>query len=300
MLWQLLTLASLLLFKTPLAAQAQVTYGLSKGRLGDQLVSYLHAKWISYRYHLPLVYTPFPHSDAFLLHERETRKNRQQRPVTLTDLSILETPENKLYLIPYAPECVHDYDFFPSIYQQEHPYIQVDWEDKPFIEWVRPFVSPRLPIQLIDLPKDKITVAVHIRTLTGADARIPNLLVYFPYKFLPDTFYIDQIRWTYENMGRKPLYVFLFSNDPLIKTIAERYKSALNIPDITFDYRKGKEDLLSDLFSMMHFDVLIRSESNLSIVADKLGFQKIVISPQHVEINLAGENVVDEVKITHK
>ena len=300
MSWQLLTLAvSLLLFKPPLTAEAQVTYGLSKGRLGDQLVSYLHAKWISYRYGLPLVYTSFPHSNAFLFHESETRKNRHHRPVTLTDLSVLEAPENRLYLIPYAPECVHDYDFFPSTYQQEHPYIQVDWEDKAFIEWVRPFVSPRLPIKLIDLPKDKVTVAVHIRTLTGADGQIPNLLAYFPYKFLPDTFYIDQIRWTYEKMGRKPLYVFLFSNDPLVKTIAERYKSTLNIPDITFDYRSGKEDLLSDLFSMMHFDVLIRSESNLSIVADKLGFQKIVISPQHVVIN-RGENVVDEVKITHK
>ena len=284
-----------------LQAETKVTYGLSKGRLGDQFVSYLHAKWIAHRYSIPLLYRPFPHSDSFLFHTLETPVNRRQKTITLTNLQWLERPADCVYLIPYAPECQHDYTFFPPGYQKEHPYVEVDWEDKKFIEWVRPYLSLRVPIQLIPLPSDKVTVALHIRRLAGEDALLPNLLSYFPYKFLPDSFYIEQLRWIYQEMGEKPLYVYLFSNDPNLQGLAKSYQAALQLPNITFDFRPPRTDaLLSDFFSMMHFTILVRPESNLSIVADRLGFQKIVLSPEHVTIRKGAENVVDKVKIKRK
>src|SRR5665213_983093 len=50
-----------------------VTYEFSGGRLGDNLLSYLHAKWISYRHQIPLLYKPFKYSDKLMLDTNEIR-----------------------------------------------------------------------------------------------------------------------------------------------------------------------------------------------------------------------------------
>src|SRR6266851_8785666 len=38
---------------------------IGDGRLGDGIYTYCLAKWFSYRYSIPLYFTPFQHSDAF-------------------------------------------------------------------------------------------------------------------------------------------------------------------------------------------------------------------------------------------
>ncbi|MFA5306719.1 MAG: hypothetical protein WC365_04680, partial [Candidatus Babeliales bacterium] len=48
-----------------------VTYGLSGGRFGDNLLCYVHAKWISYKYHIPLLYFPFEYSSHLVFDEAE-------------------------------------------------------------------------------------------------------------------------------------------------------------------------------------------------------------------------------------
>ncbi len=283
----------LLLFVThTLLGEAKITYGFSGGRLGDHLIAYLHAKWISYEKQLPLLYIPFEQSDAFLLHELENPLPPHQNVTVLKNLSLLDRAKDLVYQIPYAPDYLQEYQRIPGL-AAVCPFIKVDWEDKAFIECVRPFLSPRFPIETIPLPKDKITVALHIRRTVGVDVN-PKLVGYYPYKFLPDQFYLDQIRWVYEEMGKKPLYVYLFSNDPDIGKVAEQYKNTLNLADVTFDWGKGK-DVLTDFYSMMCFDCLIRPQSNLSIVASKFGYQKLVISPEHVNTNRRGI-LVDKVK----
>src|ERR1700728_1817882 len=49
------------------ARQSYITYALSGGRFGDNLLAFMHAKWFSYRFKLPLLYKPFPYSDQLQL-----------------------------------------------------------------------------------------------------------------------------------------------------------------------------------------------------------------------------------------
>ena len=282
-----------LILSHSLCAEAKVTYGFSEGRLGDNLISYLHAKWVSYLYQIPLSYIPFDGSDNFLLHELEKPFGSGEKTVTLNDLSQLDWFKDVVYKIPYAPDYLQEYEHIRGL-KNICPYIKVDWEDKTFIEWARPFLSPRTPVKTLCLPTDKITVALHIRRHVGVD-RDPRLATFYPYKFLPNQFYIDQIRWIYKEFNEQPLYIYFFSNDPDMEKVAEFYKKTLNIDNITFDW--GKENsVLTDFYSMMQFDCLVRPQSNLSIVASKFGRQKLVISPEHVKTGRRG-NVVDKVLI---
>ena len=54
-----------------LIGQSYVTYQLPYGRLGDKLITYVHAKWISYKYGLKLLYRPFEYSDKLMLSKIE-------------------------------------------------------------------------------------------------------------------------------------------------------------------------------------------------------------------------------------
>src|SRR5579862_7273227 len=72
-----------------LFASDAVTYEFTGGRLGDNLLSYLHAKWISHTRQIPLLYKPFPYSSELCLHDIEI-------PYTL-DSSL------DLYVCPYFP-----------------------------------------------------------------------------------------------------------------------------------------------------------------------------------------------------
>jgi len=290
-----------LLISTALFSGPTVTYEQAGGRLGDHLISYLHAKWISYQYGIPLAYTPFLFSDAFALSELEVPLEAKKKLVPVTNLSQLNRLEDKIYQIPYVTECPEEY-LTGHPFWKERPFILVDWNDREFIEWVRPCLAPRIPVSPLSLPKDQITVALHIRRPYGQDAD-PNIHRIFPYKFLPDQFYIDQLNWIYEEMGRQPLYVYIFSNDPARRKIAHQFQAKLKNKNVTFDFPKvldeSREGVISDLFSMMEFDCIIRPESNLSIVASKFGKQQIVISPEHVIVNTR-ENIVDRVKIERR
>ena len=56
-----------------------ITYELSGGRLGDNLVAYIHAKWISYKHDIPLEYKPFEHSNELVLCQQERLFNQKQK-----------------------------------------------------------------------------------------------------------------------------------------------------------------------------------------------------------------------------
>ena len=55
-----------LLFAMTLHAEEVITYELSDGRFGDNLLSYLHAKWISHEKKIPLLYKPFTFSNELI------------------------------------------------------------------------------------------------------------------------------------------------------------------------------------------------------------------------------------------
>jgi hypothetical protein len=227
---------------------------LSGGRLGDNLLSYLHARWIAYRNHVPLVFKPFPQAEEFAL-AKESR-----HPAIASQVEI-----------PYFPE--------PSMKNQNLPFT-IDWDDPEFHEEIVQCLSPTKSHNILELPADRITVCVHIRR--GGTFDSPSSHKEFPLKFPPDSYYIEQIRTIARIFQGKPLYVFLMTDDLHPEALVQRYKKAVTYPNIQWDCRKNPpENDLDDFFSIPHFDCLVLCDSNFSIVASKLTQYAIRIAPTH-------------------
>jgi hypothetical protein len=69
----LLMILSMSLFGEKHKRPTSITYTRSGGRLGDNLIAYMHAKWLAYVHDLPFLYVPFEYSDQLPLHEVEER-----------------------------------------------------------------------------------------------------------------------------------------------------------------------------------------------------------------------------------
>lgn len=241
----------------PINARSAVTYGFSGGRLGDNLLSYLHARWIAYRDHIPFVFKSFSMADEFAL---------ALEPPPSGSITFREIPSME---IPFFPE--------PTDQSPNNPFL-VDWDDPGFRNAIGKWLAPTKPHSLLALPSDRITVCVHVRR--GGKVDPPSIYKSFPLKFPPDYYFIEQIRRISELFQGKPLYVFLMTDDLNPKAIAERYKKAVSLSNIEWDYRKTPpKNILDDFFSIPLFDCLIRGDSNFSVVASKLGEFAIEIAP---------------------
>src|SRR3990167_8744756 len=86
-----------------------ITYEFSGGRFGDNLLSYLHAKWIAYQTDIQLFYKPFKYSNYLKLHENEPlftfTTTRGKIKKTLKRFpEIKKSSFSYLYTCPYFPE----------------------------------------------------------------------------------------------------------------------------------------------------------------------------------------------------
>jgi len=321
-----------------------LTYDFSNGRFGDNLLAYSHARWISYKYDIPLLYRPFKYSDQLELHllnpffELEDAKEFQE-VVTFKDLSgkqshlDIKKDSDTLYIIPYFPECKADI--------RDRFHFDIDWNDTEFIAILQKEFTPLDQLSTIDVPKNKLLVALHIRTGAGHD-RIFQLRSdeefeeknemqvirnqvsddelkeknetqiirnqvkedpaqpkakgnmravgrskfadrRFPLKFPPNEFYIEQIQRMSELLDDQPMYVHIFTDSTDPQAIADLFKKHVNKPNIEFGCRsQGNQqdaNVLDDFFALTHFDYMIRGESNFSIMAERIGYFKIIIKP---------------------
>lgn len=315
-----------------IAGQAAVTYELSGGRLGDDLLSYLHAKWISYIYKIPLFYKPFAYSDELALDDLEQYnpserfKNsivfQKNQPIKINPSS------STLYMVPYFPESLEEHqapqaginssNIYTELFaaRDKFIYFAVDWEDENFLREVRSMITPINTLPLIKPPKKCISVAVHVRKNSNGydlpllheqkehyDPKQKYADVIYPFKCVPDEYFIEQIKKIYNIFKNQPMYVFIFTDDINPLSIMNKYKKIINNDAITFDCRTAENshdsNVLEDLFSMMNFDCLIRADSNLSIVASKLGKFKVVITPAHHRWD-GRKLIIDEVHIKTK
>ena len=275
-----------------------VTYVDTPGRLGDKLIVYSKAEWISYKHGIPLLYVPLEHFDLFMMHTTDTfytaklscgfKKNVRLRRGYKNFL--IEPDKGILYIVNYYSN------------------ITIDWNDRGFLEVLREKIAPIMPVQKICYPEGRVSVAVHVRKGGGFDTPIfseqrleefdQNLYVSWkpntghknrycdckhPFKFPPDKYYVDQIKKIYEILHETPLYVHIFTDSQKPSRIVEKYKAALAGLDITFSCRGDGESykncVIEDLFAMTQFDCLIRSESNFSFFADMLGDYALVAYP---------------------
>lgn len=281
-------------------ADVAVSYELVNGRFGDQLVSYLHAKWISYLYGFPLLYKPFLYSEEFALDEKEERwteeKERHFDQVVMRQKEgNFSCPANEslLYLIPFFSDQPDDLQYR----QDDWDYFSVDWKDTEFRNQLRALFHPTKKYPAIVFPKDRdyLTVAVHVRRGGGFDSMDAYLV--WPLRFPQDSYYIACLKKICFLFPDRPMYAFVFTDDPDPAQIVDKFKEKLGDLPISFGCRiegnRYDAHVIEDFFSMMQFDCLVRSASNFTLIPAVLADYKVVMTPKHNVWRINNQNSIE-------
>ena len=264
--------------------EGSITYGFSKGRLGDNLLSYAHAKWISYKYNIQLLYKPFKFSDSFALHTIEQRfispaRFKSKINITQKNCNSLTYNNRNLFIVPYYSEYPHE----PlSELHGKSDALTVQWKDPLFKTMLQECIQPNRALEhIITPPENRISVALHLRK--GGRADSPNAHLLDSLKFPPTSFFAEQLKFVCEKFNGQPLYVFVFTDDLNVEKIKVELLTGLQQYDIIMESRSVTSDtdfVLEDFFSLPNFNVLIRPCSNFSFVAGKLGNFLLEIAPR--------------------
>jgi hypothetical protein len=292
---------------------AAVTYTLSGGRLGDDLLSYLHAEWVSYKYNIPLLYKAFRYSNQLALHTMKESiasvlSSRFNQILTLSKGQTLsvDSSAKTLYVIPYFPESLGEHDATLAgphrsqlTNKSSWAYFEVNWDDKNFLSRIRQQIKPNAQLNLIYPPEDYISIAIHIRKNSGGfdwpllndldeafyDPNQKYVDVIFPLKHPPMSYYVEQAHRIINLFPDQPFHRHIFTDDPNPTEITQQFERLLNNPRVSFLCRTTDNNhysnVLEDMFSMTNFDCLVRADSNITIVASKLKDFKVAISPAH-------------------
>jgi hypothetical protein len=244
-----------------------VTYELNGGRLGDNLISYVRAKWISYYYKIPLIFLPFKHSDKLALDTLEhQREGTFVNTVEIDKNTVIDPHSSTLYVSTwYSP-------------------LRPQWNDQEFLKIVRAHIAPVNPYATVDIPSNCFSVAVHVRTGSGFD----NVCIQKqkPQQFPSTAFYIKLMRIIASLYPTQRIYFHIFTDDPKPEKFVCTFQKALSDPRISFGYRKSDtkhtSGVLDDFFAMMmNFDALIRPASHYSMWAERLGHHELILKPAY-------------------
>ena len=309
-------LLSFILHQNITRAWHGLTFAQHGGRFGDQILYYIKGEMLADKYGLDL-YLCTRHNRGRELyqlalarhHPHYNRRIRRQfeRVISIQNESQINVNSNvrTLHIINFYIKAENVFDYIDT-----HPL---------FLQKLKKMINPRVSIPSLNLPEDKITVAVHVRKGIGHDPPLAsqqqyadhhNLVTYntyhkyisdqkYPFKFPPDQYYIDQIIKLSELLDDQPLYVYLFTDHPRPETLIATYKKAINKPNIIFDCRKNNNyarHVLYDFFGMIQFDCFIRGGSNFSIGAQLIGNHRMVIYPQRAQW-IGKKLVIDQVGI---
>jgi hypothetical protein len=309
----------------PASIPNAITYRLTHGRLGDQMLAYATAKWLSYKYQIPLLYQPFQHSEKFKLHLNEKLPAEQNQHQYAQDVSI--EPSTVLHKISSDSTLyISHLNVKNDVLQDLDSTGRCVAQDPQFKKIVTDMFTPTVPIKKLKLPKRRITVALHVRKGSGRDQPLLSRQLYdtksylsktirtidktdvkklhaderYPNKFPPDQFYIDQLRLLSDLLDNQLMYVYLFTDYKDPQRLVNIYKLALRRPNITFAYHSPEllqeMDVIDDYWNMAQFDCLIRGGSNLSRAAQLFGNHTVVIYVKDCHWH-ADAVVADEVEI---
>jgi len=264
-------------------------------RFGDQLCHVFHALLTSYQLHIPFLYTPLSKECNVLFSEHPFFK-------------MTEPPSHKVYHVkrgqPFQnPMSVNRYInkvHSPAIYMIHGLGSQILTlaNKSQFSMWLRQIITQPKHLNLALPPKDgSISVAVHLRKGSGpckldqkalaglTSWKMPNnTFGLASEKFLPEAYYIAQIRYLANKFHNKQLYVFLFTDSPLPELLCKEFSQKINKENVALHSRQNNPDqhetgVLDDFFSILHYDVLVRSYSHFALAAEILGDHQLILSP---------------------
>lgn len=281
-----LVFVAIMFLPLSLLGEIGVTYSFTYGRTGDHITAYIESRWIAYSKGIPFYYRPFKYSDLLEMDTlHRSYENHCLREVPLKDAKDIDMQaENTLFVM--SPFPLNN---------------NIQWDDHGFVTCLRNEIRPKKLDTQITIPQGALSVAIHIRRGGGFDAplwqegALTNFQLpaetyaipeeeyqdkLFPLKTPPDIWYIQMLRYIRKLHPGRPMYVFIFTDDPKPEIFADMYAKALNDPLVTFDYRASNShdtNVLEDFFAMMQFDCVVRAASWFSSMACLIGRPKIEI-----------------------
>lgn len=256
----------------------------SSSRLGNQLLAYMQAKWLSYIFKIPFIFTPFSYSNELALHYSDPLINNQKKKskeIKMQSESVQEAlaifkkfcKKSALYVV-----CFNYY--YPGEYRNNPEFMQL----------IRALVAPIKPLDLITAPSNYASIALHVRTGVGFDSE--SAKKQSPEKFPSSQAYACAIQKALDLITVRPLFIQIFTDHPspeealseIKKNLVGSNKSTvLNEQNIIWRWRefdnRHDKNVLTDLFSMAYnFDCLIcPKRSTYAQTAEILGDHALVI-----------------------
>ena len=283
-------LVAFVAFFTSLSADYQaVTYSNKGGRFGDRVVDYIHAKWVAYSENKVFLYHPFPFSEELMLSKYEIPFSE--------GVDFFE--ESDIFINGYYPES-------PWEKKQYHWNVTntPNYADPNFIALLRQMIAPVKSINALFPPKDCVSIALHVREGGGYDPIGVSLSN--PAKIPPWNFYETCLKAVLGFVKSEKIYCFMFTDAKNPEAIIEILQENSEVKKrIQFDYRKEnshKANVLEDFFSFKNFDILIRPDSNFSIVSSLIYDFAIICSPKDFELDedLGWLTTEIDMKMNHK
>jgi len=288
-----------------------VTYNVSSiDRFGDSVLIYCKSLWIAMKNNTNFLFKPFRYSDQLSISHKSMNNGSNKK----TRFVKKESDIN-----PKASDCIfvtNLFTFIPTISHNSLSHTTINkstnindiceeaLKNKKFGNEVKKNLSPKNQPN-INLPNNKITIAVHVRKGGGYDKPIFSEQLYsasdnlnptrppknrkyidviHPFKFPPNQFYIDQICMLSTLFNDAPLYIYIFTDDQNPKKLADQFELECNKPNITFDCREHDnhhaKNVIDDLWAISQFDCLIRGWSHFPSVAQMIGNHKIIMFPK--------------------
>jgi len=279
------------IFSINLDAKNALTYkNDNAGRLGDQIMIYTKANYLSKKKDLPLYCKKFPYYDSFALSDYETEltpeieKEFNEKKDLLTPEDIEKDKDGILYVIDY---CFRETKWSKGLEKEKQVYKHFDRmfadfeKDSHFAVELKKMLQPKQKPTPLHIPKKSIKVAIHVRTGRGFDSDEQKKR--FPLRFLPPDYYSEQLKRILPLFNKKPVHIQLFTEAKNPKPLADILKESVKPRKITISYRKKgnqhDKNVVQDLYHMSKFDVLIRPWSQYSRIAQFLGTPKLVVFP---------------------
>lgn len=267
------------MFPLVVFSKPAITYDLTSGRLGDQLIYYCKAKDLSKKHNLIFYYRPFKYSSLLCL----SKQDRVLKPSVLKQYKIVKIGQLlDVNQIDYEKNILY-------VVSSQH-YIDANddklWyginDDDQFRNDLKAGIKSQKKLNLISPRAGMISVAIHYRSGGGYDSN--EVMLSAPEKFPDFSFHLGGLKEICKLFSDKPLYVFLFTDHTRPLSLLKKFESNCSHEEIYFDCRRygnsHSENVLEDLFSMSLFDCLIRPWSGFSVIAQVIGNFRYVVYPE--------------------
>ena len=108
---------------------------------------------------------------------------------------------------------------------------------------------------------------------------------YWPLKYPPEQFYIDQVNMVIRSKSTDNVLVKIITDDRDPVGLMNRFKQQINNPKVRIERydntgKDFKTRLIEDLYLMSQCDIFIHAKSSFSFVAEVMGNHKTVIFPE--------------------